>query len=62
MTDVEKVVNALKNCVRDGICINCEYEKHVACKTCLMADALELMKEQKAIIEQYHKADRESLW
>ena len=47
--DREKVINALENCVRNGVCINCEYEEHIACKTCLMADALALLKEQEAV-------------
>lgn len=45
MADRAKVTKALENCVRNGVCINCEYEEHIACKICLMADALELLKE-----------------
>ena len=50
MINKEKVINALENCVRNGVCINCEYKEHVACKTCLMADALSLLKEQETRI------------
>ena len=57
MPDRENVIKALVNCVRNGVCINCEYEEHVACKTCLMADALAMLKEQEAVIEQYRRAD-----
>ena len=49
MIDRKKVINALENCVQYmGDCINCEYLKHVACKTSLMIDALALLKEQEA--------------
>ena len=47
--DREKVIKALDNCVRSGVCLNCEYEEHVACKTCLMADVLAMLKEQEAV-------------
>ena len=49
MTEREKVINALENCVHNGVCINCEHNKHTACKTCLMIDALELLKEKEAV-------------
>ena len=67
MIDREKVVKALENCVRNGVCINCEYEEHVACKTCLMADALAMLKEQSQIVRckdcKWHdNADISSKW
>ena len=45
----EKIINALENCVLDGNCINCEYITYTACKTCLMIDALVLLKKQEPI-------------
>lgn len=47
--DREKIINALENCVLDGNCINCEYITYTACKTCIMIDALTLLKEQEPI-------------
>ena len=48
MIDTAKIINALENCVHySGDCVNCEYLKHTACKTCLMIDALAVLKEQE---------------
>ena len=56
MIDREKVIKAIDNCVHNGVCLNCEYDEHIACKTCLMADALALLKEQDAEISKISSA------
>ena len=66
MADIEKVIKGLEYCTTHYNCrnkaSNCPFIDD--CKTIedatgntLMRDALELLKEQDAIIEQYHKAD-----
>ena len=59
MADIEKVIKGLENCTNEGFCADnhCLYENVDNCVDVLMRDALELLKEQEAIIEQYHKAD-----
>lgn len=71
MADREKVIKAFEICDNneDGIvCKNCPYKEDKwngawedeTGKTCfqtLHADVLALLKEQEAVIEQYHKAD-----
>lgn len=56
---LDKVIKALEQC-RDGksSCDGCPYDiKSAKCLFLLHSDALELLKEQQKIIEQYHKAD-----
>ena len=46
MTDGEKVVEAIENCINDGYCYSCKYKQHMACKTFALRDAIKLLKEQ----------------
>ena len=61
MADMEKVLNGLECCsnAMGEDCDNCPYkvEYDVCGIDYLQRDAIELLKEQEAIIEQYHKAD-----
>lgn len=67
MADIEKVIKGLYACttygedgVTDGDCKICPYDKGYATGECwvqMNRDALAILKEQDAIIEQYHKAD-----
>ena len=59
MTNSEKVIKGLKQ-HKDGwlhSCDNCPYASDANCQFKLYFDALTLIEEQEAIIEQYHKAD-----
>ena len=68
MIDLDKVIKGLECCMvtdDDTPCTNCPYndpttyeygETHCLRKE-LMPDAIALLREQEAIIEQYHKAD-----
>lgn len=56
MTNSEKVIKGLKQ-HKDGwlhSCDNCPYASDANCQFKLYFDALTLIEEQKAIIEQYH--------
>ena len=60
--DREKVIKGLEICKeRNYCCPACPYydvDAEMGCHSNeLMADALAMLKEQEAIIEQYHKAD-----
>ena len=60
MTDVEKVIKALSLCALQNafVCDECPYHGvRPFCHSQLKYDALELLKKQNEIIEQYHKAD-----
>lgn len=71
MAELEKVIKAIECCIDEKHgCYNCEFkytDGKVACRmfeesynsipTELIKNALELLKEQQKIIEQYHKAD-----
>jgi hypothetical protein len=55
----EKVIKGLKQ-HKDGwlhSCDNCPYASDANCQFKLYFDALTLIEEQEAIIEQYHRAD-----
>lgn len=55
----EKIIKGLKQ-HKDGqyhSCDNCPYVSDANCQSKLYSDALALLEEQEAIIEQYHKAD-----
>ena len=64
LTDRDKIICALENCIGQPKCADCPWE---ACEVehevvnrvpyGLLRDALSLLKEQEAVIEQYHKAD-----
>lgn len=57
MEDID-VVKWLEICGKNGDCSRCcPYEGDVNCRDSLMVDALELLKEQQNVIEQYHRAD-----
>ena len=60
MIDREKVIKGLHCCSHtDGVnCIYCPYDTSDSdCTALLSMDVLELLKEQEAIIERYHRAD-----
>ena len=55
MPDREKTIKSIEDCVYQKIdCVDCRYDgcvfKHGDCKRDLLADALELLKEQEAIV------------
>lgn len=61
MADIEKVIRSIKGCVNDGsYCNKCDYDgcvfTHGSCEKDLLADALELLKEQKEIKKQFIEA------
>lgn len=61
MTDVERVIKSIEGCVLHKIdCVNCDYDgcvfEHGDCKRDLLADALELLKEQQEEIEKWIEA------
>ena len=60
--DYKKVVKGLKKCSIDDVdCKHCPYNGEgnhkYGCETVMQREALRLLKKQKAIIEQYQKAD-----
>jgi len=67
MANIEKVIKGLYACTTfgengatDGDCNICPYNKGYKTGECwiqMNRDALELLKEQQNVIEQYHKAD-----
>lgn len=64
MTNCEKVIKGLECCVpidsTESNCKKCPYGKEYNdgyCQIKMNIDALDLIKEQQRIIEQYHKAD-----
>lgn len=63
MTDREKTLKGLECCVKESEqyrepCCECPYgAKGGRCIDRLLADTITMLKEQEAIIEQYHKAD-----
>ncbi len=50
MPDTEKVIKGLEECAGNGKCTKCQYGKEKQALSCkkLLADALELLKEQEA--------------
>ena len=50
MADIEKVIKAVDNCIHYG-CKKCTYYDNGCDKNAMLADALELLKEYKAIKE-----------
>lgn len=63
MADIENVIKGLK-CIKGDLvlCVDCGYSDENGhggyhCKAFAAKDALELLKEQRKVIEQYHKAD-----
>lgn len=59
MKDPEKVIKGIESCLNQGYCVDnfCPYETHENCIDVLLKDALELIKDLKHVIDQYHKAD-----
>lgn len=61
MVDRGKVLKALECCrfLTANVCKECPYSNVYGSAECgqMAKDALELLKEQEKIIEQYHKAD-----
>ena len=61
MADFKKVIESLECCEVGAECDHCHYAKgnHGNFEGChqLMADAVEVLKEQHTVIEKYHKAD-----
>ena len=68
MADIEKVIKGLEQCYMavsadefETQCADCPYFEPYStvekCMTELREDAIGLLKEQEAVIEQYHKAD-----
>ena len=63
MPDIEKAIEGLEHCrlmtsnITFNPCYECPYKGNYSCADILKTDALELLKEQQKIIEQYHKAD-----
>lgn len=59
MADIKKVIDALEHCEHCA-CFSCPYNENGKggwnCRQ-MNKDALELLKEQQNVIEQYHKAD-----
>ena len=53
MADREKVIKGLEECAENGKCTKCQYGKEKQAFSCkkLLADALELLKEQEEEIE-----------
>lgn len=51
MTNIEKVIKGLEECVGNGNCTKCQYGKEKQALTCkkLLTDALALLKKQGAI-------------
>ena len=57
MECIEKVIKSINGCINDGLyCNKCDYDgcvfKHGSCEKDLLADALELLKMQKKLIEE----------
>lgn len=59
MIDREKIIKGMNYCTHtDGVeCPNCPYWQDDDCVETLNADAIALIKEQTAIIEQYRRTD-----
>lgn len=47
--DKKKVITQIEKCIIDSSCIGCPYEKSLVCRHYMLADALELLKEQKTV-------------
>ena len=64
MKELDKVIKGLECCYcnypKTMDCNNCPYDKicyHDKACSLMLRDALELLKEQQKVIEEYHKAD-----
>lgn len=62
MADIEKVIYDIERCICHvpDACRDCSHYGHdgdLRCMEALMSDAMELLKEQQRVIEQYRRAD-----
>lgn len=62
MDKLEKIISGLACCLGVNDCDIernecCPYNEYPICATFLHSDVIELLKEQRAVIEKYHKAD-----
>ena len=58
MPDREKVLKGLECLITDEVpCEGCQYNGSGYCLKNIAKDARELLKEQAAVIDRYHKAD-----